>query len=301
MTRPSGVEKAYSLVPLLIVAPVIVGILITFGHIVTTRYPDLGWSQTLANDGRALAVGVPLYAKPGQQYTGMLYVPLMAAMLAPLYRIFWWDGWSLALVLASSVGLAGLVGGIAASGPNRPRWERITGGIGIGGVGFWILTTNPWHGMFTGRLDPLSWLFALGGLCVLALAVAHRWPRIWPAVLLLTAGFWTKQPTIAVVVTALVVATLWAATGVMPWRTWRRFVGGLALTNVVLFAVLLVVTHGWIWFFFFDLPSRHTGDTAITPYVSEFVRLFAVPVLAVVVAAARHGSRPARRRRRDRS
>ena len=134
----------------------------------------------------------------------MLYAPLMAAMLAPLYRIFWWDGWSLFLVLASSVGLATVVGGIAASGPNRPRWERITGGVGLGGIAFWILTTNPWHGMFTGRLDPLSWLFALGGLCVLALAVAHRWPRIWPAVLLLTAGFWTKQPTIAVIATAFV-------------------------------------------------------------------------------------------------
>ncbi len=34
-------------VPLVVAARVVLGILINLGHIVTTRYADLGWSRTL--------------------------------------------------------------------------------------------------------------------------------------------------------------------------------------------------------------------------------------------------------------
>src|SRR5262245_17335062 len=63
-------QRWHAIVPLLVAIPVAVGVAITLGHILTTRYPDLGWAQTVANDGRALAVGAPLYGPPREQYTG---------------------------------------------------------------------------------------------------------------------------------------------------------------------------------------------------------------------------------------
>jgi hypothetical protein len=283
--RMRVIDRAHSAVPLLIAVPVLIGITVSLASILTTRYPDLGWSQTIANDGRALATGTPLYAEPTHHYTGMLYSPLMPALLAPLYRIFWWDGWALLVSTFAGIGLAVLVGGVAASRRDMPMWDRVLSGIGVGGVAFWIVTTNPFHAVFRGKVDQPAWLFALGGLCVLAVSVAHRWERMWPAVVLLTAAMWTKQTTGGAVIAALVMATWWARSGVLPWAKWRRFAGGLAVTNVVILAVLLAVTRGWIWFSMFEIAARKASDSGINPYLSEIVRLFAIPVAAVAVTA----------------
>ena len=202
--RRERLQLAHALVPWLVAGPVLAGIAITLVHILTTRYPDLGWTQTIANDGRALATGSALYGDPSRQYTGMLYTPLMPVLLAPLYRLLWWDGWALLMSTFAAVGLGTLVARVAGTGNrDRSRAVRILGGIGVGGLAFWIVATNAWNGIYTGRPDRLAWSFAFGGLCVLALAVAHGWPRVWPAVVLLTAAVWTKQPTAAAVVASM--------------------------------------------------------------------------------------------------
>ena len=284
--RSSWLGTAHSVVPLLVAVPVVLGVLITLGRILSTRYPDLGFTQTVSDDAKALAVGVTLWAKPGQQYTGALYAPFMPALLVPLYRVFWWDGWALLVSTFSGVGLATLVGGVAASGHGRPTWERVVGGVGLGGIAFWIVTTNPWHAIYTGRVDELAWLFAMSGLCVLALSVAHHWTRIWPAALLLTAAVWTKQPTAGAAIAAVAAATWWASSGTMSWRSWRRFVAVLALANVALLTVLMAFTHGWIWFNLIELAARKHSNPAIVKYFSDVAHLFALPVIAVAVAWA---------------
>ena len=208
-----------------------------------------------------------MWGKPGQQYTGALYAPLMPALLVPLYRVFWWDGWAPLVSTFSGIGLATLVGGVAASGHDRPTWRRAVGGVGLGGVAFWIVTTNPWHAIYTGRVDELAWLFAMSGLCVLALSVAHHWTRIWPVVLLLTAAMWTKQPTAAAAVAAVAAAAWWAYKGLLSWRSWRQFVAWLALVNVVLLAAMMALTEGWNWFNLVELAdaqTRRSGDRQIS-------------------------------------
>ena len=282
--RRERLQLAHALVPWLVAGPVLAGIAITLGHIVTTRYPDLGWTQTIANDGRALATGSALYGDPSRQYTGMLYTPLMPVLLAPLYRLLWSDGWSLLISTFAAVGLGTLVAIVAGTGNrDRSRAVRILGGVGVGGLAFWIVATNAWNGVYTGRPDQLAWLFAFGGLCVLALAVAHRWPRVWPAVVLLTAAVWTKQPTAAAVVASIIVATWWAASNTMTWKAWRRFVGGLAAANLALVVGLLAITRGHIWFSIVEIAQRKHVDSAVIPYLSELARLFAIPVIAVAL------------------
>ncbi len=282
----SWLQTSHSLVPLVVAVPVLLGVLIALGRILSTRYPELGNTQAVADDARALAMGVTLWAKPGQQYTGSLYAPLMLALVAPLYRLFWWDGWVLLVSTFSGVGLATLVGGVAASGHGRPTWERIVGGFGLGGIAFWIVTTDPRHAIYTGRVDELGWLFAMSGLCVLALSVAHRWRRVWPAALLLTAAVWTKQPTAGAAVAAVAVAAWWAHTGAMTWRAWGRFVAVLGVVNVVLLSVLMFLTHGWVWFNLVELAARKHSNPAIVKYLSQIGHLFAIPVAAVSVAWA---------------
>src|SRR5262245_61577699 len=80
--REGSLRGAHALVPLVIAIPALVAVVVTLVHILSTRYPDLGYTQTLANDGKALANGASLYADPGQRYTGMLYGPLLPVVLA---------------------------------------------------------------------------------------------------------------------------------------------------------------------------------------------------------------------------
>ncbi|MEO7570826.1 MAG: hypothetical protein ABIX10_00155 [Acidimicrobiales bacterium] len=281
---PSLLERAHALTPAVIALPAAVGVALTLGQILTTRYPDLGWGQAIVHDGKALATGTAIYADPEQQYTGMLYAPLFPVLLAPLYRIFWWDGWGLLLNVLAGTGLGVLVGGVAATGHAHRRWIRIVGGVGVGGTAFWIVSTCHWNVLFSPRGDGLAWLFALLGLCVLALGVARKWTHAWPAVLLLTAALWTKQTTVGAVLAAVLMTSWWAAAGTMPWRTWRRFVGGVVVANGLILTALMVLTDGWLWYFFFDLPARHYSDPAIAPYLSELARLLAIPVVVVVLA-----------------
>jgi hypothetical protein len=96
---------------------------------------------------------------------------------------------------------------------------------------------------------------------------------------------WTKQPTVAAAIAAVLLVTWWASSNVTTWSTWRRFVGGLAITNVVTLVFLLALTRGWIWFSMFEIAARKPSDPAITAYVSEFARLLAIPLLAVAVVA----------------
>ncbi|HEX2382477.1 MAG TPA: hypothetical protein VHI95_07570 [Acidimicrobiales bacterium] len=282
--RRGQLQLAHALVPCLIAGPVLAGLAITLGHILVTRYPDLGWPQTIANDGRALATGSALYGNPSRQYTGMLYTPPLPAVLAPLYRLRWWDGWALLISTLSAVGLGTLVAIVAGSGNrDRARAVRILGGVGVGGLAFWIVTTNPFNAVYTGRVDQVAWLFAFGGLCVLALGQAHHWPRTWPAVVLLTAAVWTKQPTATAVVASVIVATWWAASNMMTWKAWRSFVGGLAAANLAILIGLLAITRGRIWFSIVEIAARKHSDSAVIPYLSELARLMAIPMVAVAL------------------
>jgi hypothetical protein len=156
--------------------------------------------------------------------------------------------------------------------------------VGLGGAAWWLVRTNRFHALDTGRIDQLAWLLALGGLVVLALEAARRAPRVWPAVALLSAALWTKQTTIGAAAAAVAVAAWWAATGVIGWAGWWRLTIGLVGVNVAALALLVAVTDGWAWFFLFELPSRHDIDPASLGRAAELAGLLALPAAAVCIA-----------------
>lgn len=282
----SALTWAYRLVPLGIGLPVLAGVVITLIHLLSTRFPDLGWSTIIASDAKAVALGHFLYHDPARSYTGLVYGPLFPVLLAPLYRVFWWDGWPLAVTIASALGLATMAGSLAA-GP-RPqslgnRIGRLAIGVGIGGLGLWIASSA--LVLYDGRMDELAWLLALAGLCCSARVVAQRQFRAWPAIVLLSAAFWTKQTTVGAAIAVVLTFTWFAARRVLPWHAWRRFVAALVVTNMVIFIVLWLVTDGWVWFFLFDIARKQASDAALAPYVRNLRNLVLVPVVLVCIAA----------------
>ncbi len=288
----------YLAAPLLTGLPMLVGLVASVVGLVTTRYPDIGWAQTVGNDGRALATGHPLYANPATHYTAMLYGPTTAVLLAPLYRVYWWDGWAMVLSIIATVGLVALVGVLAAARRSGvPVWQQVTAGVGVGFTVLWIVWVSQSAAVFRGKVDELGWLLALGGLCAFVSFAAGRTVRLWPTVVLLTGAVWTKQTTGGALVAVLVVAIWWAWRRALPWRAVHRLVVGLAALNVGVLLALLVATRGWVWFTMFEIAARKYSDPGVLSYLSEATRLLALPVLAVVIiyaASLRGGQSPSR-------
>jgi hypothetical protein len=277
-------DRLHAVLPCIVAIPVGMAVLAALVDIVTTSDPHLGFAQTVAADARAVAMGRSLYADPSEQFTGMLYAPLFPVLAAPAYLLTRWDGSIALLGVAAGVGLGVLVGVVAGGGGGRRRGVAIAGGVGVGGVAWWMVSATPRHMLLEGRPDHLAWLFAFGAFFALASGVARREQRVWPPVLLFTLALWTKQTTVGAPAAAVVVMTWWAATGLVPWRQWRRLVGALAGVNVALAGCVMLATDGWARYFMLTMPSRHHRDPAIAPYAAELVRLLVVPTLVTAIA-----------------
>lgn len=78
------------------------------------------------------------------------------------------------------------------------------------------------------------------------------------ALLLLSAGFWSKQTAGA----AALAAGLWIGIALAAgWVTKRRaalFLGLLLFFNLAILALLNAITGGWEWYFNFVLPTRQS-------------------------------------------
>lgn len=284
MQRWTDDDPTITLVLLVVAVPVMAGVVMSLVGLVTTPVPYLGWSQTVASDAKAVALGASLYGDPAEGYTGMLYGPLFPTLLAPLYRLVWWDGWPALATILSALTLAGLVGVIAATGATDRRPIRIATGVGMAGMAWWVVSSNPVDVLYDGRSDHFAWMLALGGLCALAWAVdRHR--GVWPAVLLLSGALWTKQTTAGAMGAAAAVMTWWAWTGVVTWAVWRRLVGGLVALNLAVLVALLVATDGWAWFFLVTLPGRHATDPAVATYIGEAAAILWLPALVALTVA----------------
>jgi hypothetical protein len=279
--------QAQDLLPCAVGIPIVLSIALTVARLVAVRHLNLGWPEVIANDAKAVSFGQGLYGDPSEGYTGMLYTPLFPLLLAPFYKLAWWDGWPTLAGTFSAVGLAALVGLIATYDTDRRRGEAVVGGIGVAGVAWWLSSRNPRHLLYDGRADQLAWLFALGGLVALAWVGARSWRRVWPVVLLLSAALWTKQTTIGAMAAAVVVLGWWAFTGAAPRRVWVRFVAGLAATNAAVVGALMIWSRGWMPYFVLTLPGRHFSDTAVAPLFDELARLVVIPmVLLLMVGVA---------------
>jgi hypothetical protein len=278
-----------------IAAPVFVGVLVTLGHLASIRHPSLGWAQTVASDAKAVSFGDSLYGDPSTQYTGMFYTPLYPVILAPLYRVLWWDGWPILTTIIAGLVLALTTAIIAASGPARDRRDRcaaVVGGVGVGGIAWWVVSTNYRNLLYDGRADQMAWCLAILGLCVLALGVSRPPARLWPAVALLSAAVWTKQTTVGAIAAAGIAVTWWMVRGAVSRRTWVRFGTGLIVLNATILGILQVASKGWAWYYLIAMPGKHYRSPEVEPYVREFRNLVIGPAMLLLIPSLALASQP---------
>ncbi len=292
--------------PLLFGVPVALGIVISVIRLLGTHYPDLGWATTVNSDAEQLYLGHTLYQDLARGYTGQVYTPLFPALISLLLHIHLWNGWSLLLVIGASVSLTTLAARIAylPAGPEG-RVVRMLGAAGIGGIAYWCVSSVGLSLLDEARADQVAWAFALFGL----VAVADFGPvpsrrRVVLAALLLTAGIWTKQTTIAVAALALAWVFGLTAASVLSRKAAWLFAAVLGGVNLVLLLVLNILTHGWEFYISFELANHEATRSLYRWYVILGLRSCALALgfvgimwLAVGVGAATRWRRSSTRLR----
>jgi hypothetical protein len=261
---------------------------LTVASLVSRHAVDIGAFRSESHDGLSIYLGHGLYHDPGGGgYTGLLYTPLLPALVAGLDVFGRWGGWPALISVLATAALAIMIGRLAFDAANDNRIAPRLGAIGMAGVAVWI--ANCAVGLlYLGWSDELAWAFAIGGL--LAGARARTFPGAVPAVLLLTLAFWSKQTTLA----ADVVFALWLLA--LAWRRERTrgFVAGtlagLAVANLIVLGGLALLTGGWEFFFNFTLPTRQTRVFGSHQFVHDAIHVLAVPFIwAAAIGVASFG------------
>lgn len=247
-----------SAVLVLLAVPVVVRFAGMLSAIVGTPVADTG--DTVVIDAMALYLGEGIFQSPAEGYTSNLYTPLMPAVVSLLYQVELWRGWPLVLNALGTLGLACLAGALAYRRPaedGRRRLLRLVEAAAMGALVWWLLT-----GFIStvkgDRPDALSWALALPALLLLPAAATGRRSAGIGVVALLTAGFWTKQPVIAVSVAVAVALALGLATGIVRVRVAAALLGSLAAVNVLILGTLSVLTSGWAYTLNFGIGMEHS-------------------------------------------
>ncbi|HEX5924654.1 MAG TPA: hypothetical protein VFY45_12540 [Baekduia sp.] len=288
-------------------ALVAVGIASSLWELIHTAHPYLSNDYLVYDDALQLYTGHTLYQDPATGYVASLYTVGDPALVSVLLHFYLWTGWGILLSAMSGLVLVGLVA-VVAYRPDRDalipsQAFRVAEAAGIGFVGWWIVTTNPYPMHYQHRPDVLSWALGIAGLMLTPRALRGSRGAWIGAIALLSGAFWVKQPAAA----AAVAAGLWGiyaiAIGVTTWRRLGVFLGALAAVNLFALAFQQVITDGWTWFYIFELGRRH--DWSAFGYVEVLRRSWAgiwLPVLAAatmllvgIIGRARAGGASLRR------
>jgi hypothetical protein len=278
-------------VPLLIGIPVAYGIASTLVAFVSNENPDLRYDVTANSDAQALYLGENIYRDPADGYTGQLYTPLFPALVGLLHRVQLWAGWSVTVNLLATVALAGLAAWLAyprGEGSAVRRGFALAGAAGVGLLAWWFVDCLRFSLLYEGRADHLAWAFSLTGLVVLAHRGTESRRALAVAVVLLSAGFWTKQTTVTVSLVAVVWTGALAALGLVPRRTFAGLAAGLVVVNGLVMAIVNLATDGWQYYFAFELGRRQPKFAEYVPSLHELLRVtgIALGACALVGAAA---------------
>ncbi|MDQ3645194.1 MAG: hypothetical protein M3356_06800 [Actinomycetota bacterium] len=278
--------------------PVVVRFVSLLTAIVGTPVPDNG--DTVVMDAMALYIGAGIFQSPAEGYTSNLYTPLMPAIVSMLYHVEVWRGWPLVLNTLGTLGLACLAGALAYRRPGdggKKRLVRLVEAAAMGALVWWLLT-----GFIStvkgDRPDALSWALALPALALLPAAATGRRSAGIGVVALLTAGFWTKQPAIAVAVAVAVALALGVAAGIVRLRVAAGLLGALAAVNAFILGTLSVLTSGWAYTLNFSIGAEHplaerqgtlaaTADKFSLQALDEFGMAAALALLVWLLVAAR--------------
>jgi hypothetical protein len=250
--------------------------------LIQVGYPRIG--DTTGIDGQAIWLGDwLLFRDPADGYTAAGYTPLLSYLNGLLDHITVWRGWgSLINVLAS-----GALGVAAAALAWSPRSDRrvdrvvaLVEAAGIGALAWWAVSTGYVETFQGDRPDQLAWTLALLGLLFVPSAAAGSRRATWLAIGLLSAGFWAKQPALAV---AGVAAVYLAIAVIARWTTLRRAVWGVlifGLVNAAIMGLLTLLTGGWEFYFNLYLPATVPVCCELSDDFGTYVTLFRSEFLA---------------------
>lgn len=237
-------------------------------RLMRTRDVDLGfWGGLVSTDAKALYLGEAIYRDPDLGFVGQLYAPLHPALIALLDHLHFWNGWAPLLGLTSSLTLAGAVGYLGTRGM-RTGVPKVLEALGLAALAWWFASGLQYNMLYSGHSDQVAWAFALLGLLLIPTALRSRRAAV-VAVLLLTAGFWSKQSTISA---DLAVAAWLLGAAILGRTTWGRALRlgtGLLAVNLAVLAILNILTRGWEYYFNFVLAGRR--PTSLVP-LSDHLR-----------------------------
>lgn len=291
-TRGIGVVVFFSLVA----APVVAGVLLTLGRLLTEPHPDVGWPAVINSDAAALVTGQGIYNDPDSGYSGMFFTPLFPVVLAGLFHLAWWEGWGALLAIMSSVAL-GAVAGTIAVGPRAAvgaPFQRVIEALGLGALAWSFVATLAEADFDQGRPDQSAWTLAIGGLLLVPRALSGSKRATGAAVVLLSAGLWTKQTTAPVLAIVVVAAAVTAVTQPGRRRSAALLAGALVALNVAAFGLFAVATDGWGPRWTVGLvrhfPVFQSNREVLTELCRDLALVLAFTVLCAILAA-RSGSR----------
>jgi hypothetical protein len=259
--------------PVIFAVPVLWGIAVSIVRLLGTAHPDLSWATTVNSDAEALYLGMPLHRDPATGYTGQMYTPLFPALVAVLHHLTLWSGWPVVVTVVASLALVAMTARVAFADPGGALAERVltaAGALGVGAIGWWLVSALDLPLLYAGRADQFAWALALAGLVATAcIPPGRRATSLLPAVALLSLAFWAKQNTIA----ASAAAVLWLGArsllGDPPLRRALLFAAALAVVNLAVLGVVNLISGGWEWRLNFAMPREHATTPAWMPWVRE--------------------------------
>jgi hypothetical protein len=280
MVRPC-LRDAAALAPLLFAIPVLSGVVTSLVNLGETSDPYLGFATTATNvDAEAVFLGLPLYQDPTDGYTGLPLSPLFPALVGGLDHLAIWSGWGIILSVCSAAALAALAGALAyraAVAAGAARLPLLGGAVGIGAIGWWLVSFVPIDLLYEARADQPAWALALGGLLLVPATLDGSRRAGAGAVLLLAAAAFTKQPAGVAALVAVIWAGLEAAVGAVPWRRAAAFALTLLALGAAVMAVLSLATSGWAFTFIVEIPARETREQGLRASTRELLTSSAGP------------------------
>ena len=195
-----------------------------------------------------------------------------------------WDGWPVALTMVGDAILMGLAAWLAYAPTDRSRWARalgLVGAIAMGAIAFWLVGCIPFSSLFAPRNDQLAWALALTGLVLVPIAARGSRGAAIGSMILLSLGWWTKQPAIL----ASAAAIVWLILAAWRGENWRRsaaIIAGLTALGIASFGIVHLATDGWSTTFIIDMPADRARPTPLAQALHD-LRASLAP--AAVVAA----------------
>ncbi|MSO79066.1 MAG: hypothetical protein EXQ79_05615 [Acidimicrobiia bacterium] len=293
-TAKRSAQRALDLVPVLVAVVLIGGFVYSLVSIIFVAHPDIGWSEHVMADAKAIAHGHFPYGDPGEGYVGMLYTPLFPSIVAILLKITWWEGWG-PFVSMVAAGTATFVLGrfVWRAGEDRPvSIARVAMVIAFPLSAFTIFMTN---GVFEGRTDQLAWCFFV----IAALRVLDDLRQVETARgvrgrivtgVLLALSVLSKQTTLAACGVVAIVAAVswWLASSTNRKR--RLPIEGITMVGLVgiVLVALQVASDGFAFDLLFGVPRRHARVASVSAMLKTDLKLLVVPgviLLGVTIAA----------------